>query len=97
MKLLRLLSFITCLSVFCNSIYASNPAYTQRVNTYITNALANFNQNALPIQAYEGVPLDTASLNSTLSSIAAGLTSDFNIVQLIRVFFLLKTPISMIL
>jgi hypothetical protein len=55
---------------------------------YIDTALAHFNNNAITIQAYLGVPVDQASLNATLTALAGEETADFDIVRLIRVLCL---------
>ncbi len=67
---------------------ANNPAYEQRRTEYIDTALAHFNSNALVIQAYRGLPLDTASLYSMLNDIRTDGDADFHIVQAVRMLFL---------
>lgn len=86
MKSFRLFFLPVCMFVCCAG-YGNNPAYQQRVNTYITNALTNFNENALVLQAYENLPLDTPSLTYELNGILANTTSDFTIVQMVRILF----------
>ncbi len=67
--------------------FAGNADYEQRRTDYISVALANFNADAITLQAYQGVPIDAAALNTLLAGIASGTTSDFGIVKLIRVLF----------
>lgn len=79
-----------CLFFSCflhQSALANNPAYEQRQANYINTALANINEDAISIQAHEGIPLDSAMLQDLLSRIATGETSDFDIVRLVRVLF----------
>src|SRR6185436_2455381 len=68
-------------------VLGNDPAYEQRRTDYINIALTNFNRDAITLQAYRGVPVDSAVLNLLLSGIASGETSDFDIVKLIRVLF----------
>ena len=78
------LIFSICLSSIA---YGNNPLYEQRKADYINVALANFSPDAITIQAFQGVALDSAALHSMLSGIATGVTSDFDIVKLIRILF----------
>lgn len=90
MKLPKQLFLLAAMFAFCcnyNAAYGNNPGYQQRVTTYIANGLTNFNENALVLQAYENLPLDTPTLNSVLNGITAGIVSDFNIVQMVRVLY----------
>ena len=64
---------------------ADNPEFEARRVTYIDNALANVNADAITIQAYKGVPVDSAKLNTILRNLATRSTSDFDIVKLVRV------------
>jgi hypothetical protein len=66
---------------------ANYPSYVQRQTDYRSTALANFGDDAITIQAYEGLPLDTPTLTSFLNGISTGSTSDFEIVQLIRCLY----------
>ncbi|MBS1625671.1 MAG: T9SS type A sorting domain-containing protein [Bacteroidetes bacterium] len=71
------------------SAHASNsPAYEQRRTDYIDTSLAHFDTDALPIQAYRGLPLDTAGLHYILDHIRTDGDADFRIVQMVRVLFL---------
>lgn len=69
------------------STLANNPIYEQRRADYISNAIANPIEDAITIQAYNSGTVDPAYLDSLLSGIASGLTSDFDIVKLIRVLY----------
>lgn len=72
--------------------HASNsPAYEQRRSDYIDTALAHFDSDALPIQAYRGLPLDSAALYGMLSDIRTDGDADFHIVQMVRVLFLTQS------
>jgi Secretion system C-terminal sorting domain len=66
---------------------ANNPAYTARQQAYIDSALANFNGSAITIQAYKGVPVDSATLANMLAGVATGATSDFEYEQLVRILY----------
>ncbi len=66
---------------------ANNAAYEQRRTNYIATALANFDNDAITIQAYQSVPVDSSELNSLLAGIPTGEVADFAIVKLIRVLF----------
>ncbi len=68
--------------------YGNNPDYEQRRTDYINTALANFVGDAITLQAYKGVQVDSAALASALAVIPWGTTSDFTIVKLVRVLFL---------
>lgn len=82
-----LLSF-TVLILFSFSSKADNPEFEQRRAEYIQNAITNVNSDAITIQAYKGVPVDSFQLTTTLNNISSKSTSDFDIVKLIRVLFL---------
>ncbi len=79
--------FIILLSISSHS-YSQNPiAYEQRRTDYINNSLSNFSSDAITIQAYRGLPLDTATLNYLVNGIPTKGTVDFDIVKLIRILF----------
>ena len=83
--LLRICLFVSFSS--CVAGFGNNAVYEQRRLDYITAALNNFVPDAITLQAYNGVPLDTGALNSLLRGISTGVTSDFDIVKLIRVLY----------
>ncbi len=83
--LLLLISVFTAINF--QSTLANNPIYEQRRSDYISNAIANPIEDAITIQAYNSGTVDPAYLDSLLSGIASGLTSDFDIVKLIRVLY----------
>ncbi len=62
--------------------------FEQRRQQYISDALANFNNQAITIQAYEGVAVDQATLNDIIDEMPTRSTIDFAIVQLVRVMML---------
>jgi hypothetical protein len=72
----------------CHAFTANNPIYEQRRLDYIDSCLASSNGAKIVLQAYKGVPVDSNLLNAKLASIAAGNTSDFDIIELIRIVFL---------
>jgi hypothetical protein len=77
------------IATFCaNGLFANDPAYELRRSSYISTALANFNDNAIVIQAYENQPLNMTALNNTIGIIGNKSTSDFDIVKLVRVMYL---------
>ncbi|MFN8322986.1 MAG: T9SS type A sorting domain-containing protein [Chitinophagales bacterium] len=91
MSITRLHVFITSvifLTFFTQSVSANNPTYDQRREEYIDSSLNNTSGTKLILQAYRGLPLDTVELNSTLNSISTGETSDFDIIELIRILYL---------
>src|SRR5438045_632032 len=67
---------------------ANSVVYEQRRVNYIDSSLASTNGNKMILQAYKGMPLDTNALNAKLTSIATGVTSDFDIIELVRISFL---------
>lgn len=69
-------------------LHAQNPAFEARRTQYIDSALAHPNRNAVGIQAYEGVQVDTVVLQNIINGIPTDHTLDFRIVQLVRVLFL---------
>lgn len=67
---------------------ANDTAYVQRQQAYITQGIANFNTNAICLQAYAGVPVNQATLDTMFAHFANHEVNDFGIVQLIRVMYL---------
>ena len=83
-------TFLT-LIIFCccfKTTLASNVVYEQRKQDYTDSSLTNGGGTKLILQAYRGLPLDTADLNSMLNNISTGVTSDFDIIELIRILYL---------
>lgn len=68
--------------------YANNSTYEQRRADYIDTALAATNGTKIILQAYKNVPVDTNLLNTKLNNIATGQTSDFDIIELVRILYL---------
>ena len=86
---IKLFTFLT-LIIFCccfKTTLASNAVYEQRKQDYTDSSLIN-GGTKLILQAYRGLPLDTADLNAMLSDISTGQTSDFDIIELIRILYL---------
>lgn len=67
---------------------ASNAVYEQRKQDYTDSSLINGGGTKLILQAYRGLPLDTSALNAMLNDISVGETSDFDIIELIRILYL---------
>jgi hypothetical protein len=90
MKRISRLAFVLHLLVLCctYSSYANNPTYLQRRDAYIDSCLAHFSTDAFTLQAFRGIPVDTGAINTKIRNIAASETSDFDIVQLVRVLCL---------
>lgn len=82
------LLFFFSIIILTVSVCAQNPDVEQRKLLYRQTALSNFNNNAITIQAYEGVPVDQAVLNNTLANLINESVSDFDIVKLVRVLML---------
>ncbi len=84
------LSFLSVVIFFCcfKTTLASNATYEQRKQDYTDSSLINGGGTKLILQAYRGLPLDTADLNAMLSDISTGETSDFDIIELIRILYL---------
>lgn len=88
MKLLYSLA-VSCLLLICLNANASNNAvYEQRRADYVDTALASPNGTKIILQAYKGVPVDTNLLNAKLGNIYTGVTSDFDIIELVRILYL---------
>jgi hypothetical protein len=88
MKLLYSLA-AGCLLLICLNANAGNNAqYEQRRADYVDTALASLTGTKIILQAYKGVPVDTNLLNAKLSNIATGVTSDFDIIELVRILYL---------
>lgn len=66
---------------------ANNAQYEQRQQAYMDSALAHFDRDALPIQAYRGLPLDTTELNGLLYEIEHNGDADFKAVQAVRILY----------
>ncbi|MEX0811306.1 MAG: T9SS type A sorting domain-containing protein [Chitinophagales bacterium] len=82
-------SLTAVLFFLINTTYGQNPPdYEQRRDTYIDTALANFDPNAITLQAYRGETIDQSTLNNTYGIMHTKSTIDFNIVKLVRVLFL---------
>jgi hypothetical protein len=85
------LATILGLILFCalwQSGLAQNPAFEARRLSYNNTAIAQFNSNAICVQAYEGLPVDPTTLSNITSTISTNTVVDFSIVQLVRVLFL---------
>lgn len=89
MRVFKRFFSILSLFVICHQSYAANNAvYEQRRLDYIDSCLASGGGARIVLQAYKGVPVDTNLLNAKLASIIAKSTSDFDIIELIRILYL---------
>lgn len=61
------------------------PAYEQRREAFIQTALANYNGDAITLQAYKGLPVDLNEVNLQLDQIQTSPEADFRLVKLVRV------------
>ena len=66
----------------------NSPAYEARRQAYIDTALRYGGSSAMPIQAYMGVPIDTAALRVIMANVTTGETNDFEFEQLVRILYL---------
>lgn len=64
---------------------ANDTIYTQRQAAYRAMGLANLNNDAMMIQAYEGVTINTVEINFLVNTLQTKGTVDFDIVKLVRV------------
>ena len=88
---------LTILCIGQKAYSANDSIYEARRAAYIATSLTNFNDNAITIQAYEGQPVDSASMASDLAGITTGSTSDFTIEQYVRILFFTHNYDSIIL
>lgn len=88
MKPVYIFLFFTGLIFTSHTSRANNPVYEARRNAYIDNALTNFNGDAITLQAYKGVPVDSVALANLVYDVTINTTADFGIVKLIRVLML---------
>ncbi len=84
--------FIITLSSFTQQAFSNNADYEARREAFIDSSLTSATGNKLILQAYRGLPLDTAALNNLLTQIPTRSTSDFIIIELIRILFLTNGP-----
>jgi len=88
LKLTTLLTFIVLISLFpLSPTRSNNPIYEQRRTAYINNALTHFDWDAVTLQAYSGVPVDSVALHTLLTNILSEETSDFDIEKLVRILY----------
>ena len=65
---------------------SNNPAlFAGRAQAYVDTALVYGGSNAMPIQAFKGVRVDSVALANMLAGVATGATSDFEYEQLVRI------------
>lgn len=80
--------FFCCLLTLCSlgQVFANDTIYEQRRLAYIDTALAD-NDKELVLQAYKGLPLDSAELHRKLALIPVKSTIDFDIVEFVRILY----------
>ncbi len=79
------------LIIFCccfKTTLANNAVYEQRKQAYIDSSLTYSGETKLVLQAFRGLPLDTAALNLVLNRVPTRETADFDIIHLIRILYL---------
>jgi hypothetical protein len=65
---------------------SNNPAlFAGRAQAYVDSALVYGGSNAMPIQAFRGVTVDSVALANMLAGVTTGATSDFEYEQLVRI------------
>ena len=65
---------------------SNNPVlFAGRAQAYVDTALVYGGSNAMPIQAFKGVRVDSVALANMLAGVATGATSDFEYEQLVRI------------
>lgn len=80
---------IPFLGIFLLSTFSvSAQTFEDRRQQYIDSALTNFDDDAMVIQAYEGLTVDQPSLNNIYDEMTTSSVIDFRIVQLVRVMML---------
>ncbi|HLP19037.1 MAG TPA: T9SS type A sorting domain-containing protein [Chitinophagales bacterium] len=87
MKHFFLFAFFT-MALVANTMAANNAIYEQRRSDYVDSSLIAVNGTKLILQAYRDLPLDTNALNNKLNNIFTGQTSDFDIIELVRILYL---------
>lgn len=78
----------TIFTLIFTALKVDAQTFEDRRQTYNANALANFDADAITIQAYEGVPVNQTALNNIYNVMTTRSTIDFAIVQLVRVMML---------
>ena len=84
-KIIICLFILTTFGMSQKAYCANDSIYEARRHAYIDSALLYVNSDAMPIQAYMGVPVDSAYLHGMLAGVATGATSDFEYEQLVRI------------
>ena len=82
-----LLVFLFVLDLKAEKLSYNYDEYSSRLNEYRTNAVANFNKNTIPVQAFLGLPVDKNTIQEIINRISTNGEFDFNLVQLVRVLF----------
>jgi len=73
----------------CNKSFAANDSiYEARRNAYVDSCLANFSTFDITLQAYRGLPVNSAAFDTMVNQLPTDGTADFEIVQVVRILFL---------
>ena len=73
---------------FNSTATANNATYEQRKLDYADSALASGTGARIVLQAYKDVTVDSTLLANKLAKISTGETSDFDIIELVRICYL---------
>lgn len=80
------LSFLIFFGAGQKAYSNNNPAlFAGRAQAYVDSALVYGGSNAMPIQAFKGVTIDSVTLANMLAGVVTGATSDFEYEQLVRI------------
>lgn len=80
---------LTLLLLMVNLKWATaQPDFEQRRADYIDTALVNFDKDAVVLQAFRNLPVDTNTLRNMINDVPNRSTADFVIVHLVRTLFL---------
>jgi len=81
----NLFLLLLCLSALF--ALANDTTYVERQIAYVDTALLSNTGNKITLQAYRGLPIDTAALKELLAVLPTKYDPDFQIVELVRVLF----------
>ena len=84
----RLVSCLALLAFCIQSFAANDSIYEERRTAYIDSCLANFSTFDITLQAYRGLPVNSAAFDTMVAQLPTDGTADFEIVQVVRILFL---------
>jgi hypothetical protein len=84
----KIFTSVIAIFLITSTAYSNNAIYEQRRTEFIDSMLLSSSGSKIILQAYKSLPLDTAILNLKLNEIATRSTSDFVIIELVRILFL---------